>query len=306
MRDCVLRRLVTNRLVGANLSRGVPSLSRTIIRGASTASSPTPQGSLGDGIFSPSGDDTDEGLVVAGCAVHPNFITEEEETAFLAAIQPLVARRRFEKAHWDAVIEGFREMQISFQSLSPVLESVVARVAAAVPPAEGDVSGAPAPLLPFLHVLDLASDGAIRHHVDSVKFSGGLVAGLCLMSDAVMSLRPDLAGDGRRASSDGSGGGASAVGGQATGGSYSMEGRSSEKGADSQQANPSPSGVSDAEVRVFLPRRCFYTLTGPARYEWGHAILPGPQEVGGRVVTKGRRISLMFRDPLPSDLARAA
>jgi len=42
-----------------------------------------------------------------------------------------------------------------------------------------------------VHVLDLAEDGSIAPHVDSVKFSGGIVAGLCLLSPSVMILSPD-------------------------------------------------------------------------------------------------------------------
>jgi hypothetical protein len=46
-----------------------------------------------------------------------------------------------------------------------------------------------------------------------------------------------------------------------------------------------------------------YTLTGPARYDWAHALLPGPQSLGasggGVTVTKGRRLSVILRDPPP-------
>ena len=45
-------------------------------------------------------------------------------------------------------------------------------------------------LLPAVHVIDLKRGGRIGAHVDSVKFSGGLVAGLSLSSDAEMILRP--------------------------------------------------------------------------------------------------------------------
>ena len=41
------------------------------------------------------------------------------------------------------------------------------------------------------HLIDLAPDGLIAPHVDSVKFSGGLIAGLSLMSPRVMRLTPE-------------------------------------------------------------------------------------------------------------------
>jgi len=42
-----------------------------------------------------------------------------------------------------------------------------------------------------VHVLDLAADGYITPHVDSVKFSGDLVCGVSLLSSAVMTLAPE-------------------------------------------------------------------------------------------------------------------
>ena len=39
-----------------------------------------------------------------------------------------------------------------------------------------------------VHAIELEADGEIRPHVDSVKFSGGFVAGLSLLSSAVMTL----------------------------------------------------------------------------------------------------------------------
>jgi len=42
--------------------------------------------------------------------------------------------------------------------------------------------------LRHVHVLDLAPDGVIKPHVDSVRFCGSTIAGLSLLSDAVMRL----------------------------------------------------------------------------------------------------------------------
>ena len=47
--------------------------------------------------------------------------------------------------------------------------------------------------MPAVHVLDLAADGFIKPHVDSVKFCGSTIAGISLLSDCVMRLKgPDL------------------------------------------------------------------------------------------------------------------
>ena len=48
--------------------------------------------------------------------------------------------------------------------------------------------GAVGPPQPHVHALDLAPAAALGAHVDSVKFSGGVVAGLSLCCDGVMTL----------------------------------------------------------------------------------------------------------------------
>ena len=54
-----------------------------------------------------------------------------------------------------------------------------------------------------------------------------------------------------------------------------------------------------AKVPLFLPRRSLVVLSGEARYGWRHSI-PGrksdPHE--GRVIARGRRLSLTFRNVL--------
>ncbi len=113
--------------------------------------------------------------------------------------------------------------------------------------------------MPYVHVLDLQPEpsGRIDNHVDSVKFSGEVVAGLSLLSPAVMRLRHE---------------------------------------------------TSDRVVDLFLPERSLYILSGESRYNWGHAIVsregatgePGfrPVTFRGHPVTRGRRISIIFRDEL--------
>jgi alkylated DNA repair protein alkB family protein 7 len=40
------------------------------------------------------------------------------------------------------------------------------------------------------HAIDLKQDGELLAHVDSVRFSGGMVAGVSLLSSSIMRLRP--------------------------------------------------------------------------------------------------------------------
>ncbi|XP_064074298.1 alpha-ketoglutarate-dependent dioxygenase alkB homolog 7, mitochondrial [Vanessa tameamea] len=122
--------------------------------------------------------------------VLPNFVTEEEEAALLAEVEPQLKRMRYEFDHWDNAIEGFRETERS--TWNAANSGVMARVRkVAFPPH--------AQLLPHAHVLDLAPAGHIRPHVDAVRFCGDTIAGLCLLSSAVMRLaheqRPHLALD---------------------------------------------------------------------------------------------------------------
>ncbi|MCI4385506.1 hypothetical protein PGIGA_G00051230 [Pangasianodon gigas] len=108
-----------------------------------------------------------------------NFISEEEEEAFLKELDPGLKRKRYEFDHWDDAIHGFRETeQLQWGG---VCAAVVERLRAAAFP-EGT------PLLGPVHVLDLDKAGFIKPHVDSVKFCGSTIAGLSLLSDSVMRL----------------------------------------------------------------------------------------------------------------------
>ncbi|KNZ44581.1 hypothetical protein VP01_8g1 [Puccinia sorghi] len=94
----------------------------------------------------------------------------------------------FEPGHFDQVISGYREMQVS-QFLSPpsrttadlthALELILARLQALLP-----TSTRP----PLLHLLHLASHGKIDPHVDNPEASGSTILGLSLGSTRVMRL----------------------------------------------------------------------------------------------------------------------
>jgi alkylated DNA repair protein alkB family protein 7 len=116
----------------------------------------------------------------------------------------VLKRRRYEQDHWDAVIINFRECEHSKWSAeaAAVLEQLRSSISAVASPTTTTSSSNTSPtspssnpitplkFLPSVHILDLHAEGYIKPHVDSVKFSGGIVAGLSLLSDAVMRLRP--------------------------------------------------------------------------------------------------------------------
>jgi alkylated DNA repair protein alkB family protein 7 len=82
---------------------------------------------------------------------------------------------RYEKNHWDAVIINFREIEHSrwSQQSTDILERLQEQVL--------EAAAVQAHFLPGVHILDLHAEGVIKPHVDSIKFSGEIVAGLSLM-----------------------------------------------------------------------------------------------------------------------------
>ncbi|KAG9472619.1 hypothetical protein GDO78_018289 [Eleutherodactylus coqui] len=111
--------------------------------------------------------------------VQPDFITAEEEAALCRELEPVFRKKRYESGHWDDAIHGFREVERLHWS--PDSSAVIQRVREkAFPPGENQLS--------LVHVLDLQKDGYIKPHVDSVKFCGSTIAGICLLSSSVMRL----------------------------------------------------------------------------------------------------------------------
>ncbi|KAG0730377.1 Alpha-ketoglutarate-dependent dioxygenase alkB 7, mitochondrial [Chionoecetes opilio] len=109
-----------------------------------------------------------------------DFVTNAEEELLMKEVEPHLKRLKYEFDHWDDAIHGFREVERSRWSTraSSILDR--ARQAAFPDPCQK---------LPQTHVLDLDKAGVIKPHVDSVRFCGNIICGLCLLSDAVMRLR---------------------------------------------------------------------------------------------------------------------
>nr|XP_047123394.1 alpha-ketoglutarate-dependent dioxygenase alkB homolog 7, mitochondrial [Hydra vulgaris] len=110
--------------------------------------------------------------------IYEKFATEEEESFFDKEVSLSFRRKKYEYGHWDGAIEGFREVEKTIWSKECQL--ILDRVANKV---FGDDIDS---MQPFTHVLDLAKNGYIKPHTDSVKFCGSKIAGLCLLSSAVM------------------------------------------------------------------------------------------------------------------------
>jgi alkylated DNA repair protein alkB family protein 7 len=192
-----------------------------------------------------------------GVAVFPSFFTLDEEKALDSDASHELRKQPWEAGHWDNVIKNYREIQRPLLSLSAASRCVVERAHAHFP--SGNLP------LPTYHALELAPGGEILPHVDSIKFSGSVVAGLCLRSTAVLELTPDVG----------------AI----------EEGRA---------PTATEAGVKEPKVSILLPQGTLYILTGEARYGWGHAIPPGSPLFKGNIVTRKERLSIMLRDELLS------
>ncbi|EED96408.1 predicted protein, partial [Thalassiosira pseudonana CCMP1335] len=176
-----------------------------------------------------------------------NFLTVEEGKAITVEVGKRMKRRRFEQGHWDAVIVGYRE------AIQRTREHLAARYFPNNGDNEQTVKWIPC------HAIDLSEKGRLDAHVDSVKFSGKIVAGISLLSDSIMRLKPC-----------------------------------------------SNEGDSEAQeyVDLYLPKFSLYVLSGMSRFNYTHELLPSGSQFrtddGSKCidVTRGRRLSIIFRDKL--------
>mmetsp|Transcript_15085 Transcript_15085/g.19723 ORF Transcript_15085/g.19723 Transcript_15085/m.19723 type:complete len:255 (+) Transcript_15085:117-881(+) len=122
--------------------------------------------------------------------VYPNVVSESEEEALLVDIKSRMKRRRFERGHWDAVILQYKETELVEHdgSLSHTTLDILTRIRSQL----AKTHFVKDPHLVWLpsHAIQLREDGDLKAHVDSVRFSGDLVAGLSLASSCIMRLKP--------------------------------------------------------------------------------------------------------------------
>ena len=116
------------------------------------------------------------------------------------------------------------------------------------------------------HAIDLHKEGQLNAHVDSVRFSGDIVAGLSLLSPSIMRLRPDDDGDVQTGLVE---------------------------HCDEKQVQ---------WVDLYLPPRSLYVLADAGRYHYSHQLLPSGSVFSSQedptpiVVERDHRISIIFRD----------
>jgi alkylated DNA repair protein alkB family protein 7 len=111
--------------------------------------------------------------------VYNNYVTIEDEKSLLNEVEPYLKKLKYEFAHWDNMIHGYRE--IEFLKWNEENLKIISKVREkAFPPHIRQLG--------LVHVLDLAEDGWIKPHVDSVKFCGDIIATISLLSDCVMRL----------------------------------------------------------------------------------------------------------------------
>eukprot|EP00049_Salpingoeca_infusionum_P015520 m.303018 g.303018 ORF g.303018 m.303018 type:complete len:266 (-) comp15890_c0_seq33:2571-3368(-) len=113
-----------------------------------------------------------------GLRVIPNVVTDSEVAVLMGDVEKKLHRMRYSEAHFDQVISGYRELHR--RDWTPACSNILARLKAH-------------PLLATqhsinqdVHVLDLAEHGEIGAHVDSIKFVGPVIAGVCVLSPAVV------------------------------------------------------------------------------------------------------------------------
>jgi hypothetical protein len=154
------------------------------------------------------------------------------------------------------------------------------------------------------HVIELAKTGELKAHVDSVRFSGDIVAGLSLQSSCIMrlALPTPTADENEKGNEE----------------SLNREHRHNEKavavapltGSTKNHDNNSGgssnnSGGSKSFVDLHLLPKSLYVLSGPSRYRYTHELLPdGATFVAsddssaavGTIVNRQDRLSIIFRD----------
>jgi alkylated DNA repair protein alkB homolog 7 len=175
--------------------------------------------------------------------------------------------RRYEKGHWDAVITGYKEVEMHDESFPDV--STIPDIFDRVRQHLGEHHLSNSKDIQWLpcHAIDLKKDGELKAHVDSVRFSGGLVAGISLLSPSIMRLVPDDNGD-----------------------------------HDATPPMTPTSSLERGHVDLFLPPNSLYALTGDGRYKYSHQLLPdssvftSPTDGTETLVRRGHRLSIIFRD----------
>ena len=194
----------------------------------------------------------------------PNFITEQEENILIKHLDPLLSKRRYQGTHWDDVIQSYKEIILDNDLLNDhkIFSLINQRMIDFIITNKLSNNNK----FQFPHVVDLSSEGHIGAHVDSIKFSGSIVAGLSLNSSRILRLEHD-----------------NNYGNDDDNDSYSI-----------------------FAGEVILEPRSLYILSGPLRYNFSHQILgkKSPKNLPTLINSNNcnydsnfdRRISVVIRD----------
>jgi alkylated DNA repair protein alkB family protein 7 len=110
-------------------------------------------------------------------------LTTKDEKVLLDAFEKPLRRRKYEGSHWDDVISKYKEIQVEEAAYGPDVSSIIEKCKTLIARfVNKDIIFLPP------HVIDLAADGRISAHVDSIKFSGDFIAGFSLLSSRVLRL----------------------------------------------------------------------------------------------------------------------
>ena len=118
--------------------------------------------------------------------VYPDVVSTEECECIMEDVENVLRRKRYEKGHWDAVITNYREAELNSTRISKESHEVFLRIRNFIQ--KTYFGNRSIEWLPC-HGIDLKKNGVLSAHVDSVKFSGEVVAGLSLNSSSIMRLK---------------------------------------------------------------------------------------------------------------------
>ena len=94
--------------------------------------------------------------------VIPDFVDSNEEGELLKEVEKVLKRIRYEQSHWDDAIHNYRETEhVKWNVNNSNIIERVRQVAFAQD----------AKHIKFVHILDVAKDGFIKPHVDSIRVS---------------------------------------------------------------------------------------------------------------------------------------
>mmetsp|Transcript_35068 Transcript_35068/g.55152 ORF Transcript_35068/g.55152 Transcript_35068/m.55152 type:complete len:220 (+) Transcript_35068:102-761(+) len=118
--------------------------------------------------------------------VFEEVVSTKEEESIVRELDAIFARKRYATNHWDGVIESYKESE-RLSWADEENHKIVQKIQRFI---SGHVDFHFPGFLPT-HAIDLSEEGFISPHIDSIKFSGGFVAGLSLLSHSVMKFQDE-------------------------------------------------------------------------------------------------------------------